>query len=159
MTKKRDERSFEDAITRIMGAISASGAGVAVKKSPGLVRQWSDPDQDAMANLYQALALDLAHKEAYGTAPILEMYTLLVEIAGLSEKAACIIDATLGLQTACGQVAEAVRAAKSPTGPGGTRTVPSENVIIRKGVDLCRKKLEEIDGALDETAPSLKEVS
>lgn len=157
--KPRDNRSFEGAITQIMGALTVEGAGETVCKSPGLIRRWSDPDDYPLPRIDEALKLDIAYLEAgYGTAPIIEVYARLLQTIGLNPKAACIVSATLGLQTACGQVAEAVRAAKAPTGPGGTRITHAEQKKVLEGVDIARRKLDEIEKAVKGELLGLREV-
>lgn len=74
MTKLREPRSFEDAITRILGYLGAERAAQIVGKSTRWVRQWSDPDEEALPNLRQAAALDAACKAETGETPIRRAY-------------------------------------------------------------------------------------
>ena len=74
MTKLREPRSFEDAITRILGFLGADRAAEAVRKSTSMVRQWSDPDVDQLPNVRQAAALDAAHAVETGEMPIGQVY-------------------------------------------------------------------------------------
>ena len=157
--KRRDKRSFEDAITRIMGALSPEVAGETVGKSASLIRRWSDPDDHPMPRLEEALKLDIAYLEAgHGSAPIFEIYSLRLQTRDLSPKAACVVVAMLGLQTACGQLAEAVAAAKSPTGPGGARITQMELRKVMEGVDIVRRELDGIEKAAKGEAVGLREV-
>lgn len=74
MTKLREPRTFEDAITRILGYLGAERAAEAVDKSTSMVRQWSDPDVDGLPNLKQAAALDAAYAVETGEMPIGQVY-------------------------------------------------------------------------------------
>ena len=83
MTKLREPRSFEDAITRILGCLGADQAAEVVGKSTSMVRQWSDPDVDALPNLKQAAALDAACAAETGEMPIGSVYAVVaVRLAG-----------------------------------------------------------------------------
>lgn len=155
--KKRQARTFEHAITRIIGELTDEGAGEAVGKSAALVWKWANPDSDSLPNLKQAITLDLAYLEQGGRfAPIMEVYQRNMEAAGLSVECSDIIGATLSLTTTMGQLTAAVQAAKAPTGPGGTRINGNEADVIKKAVDRVKRQLNEIDAALN--SPALKEV-
>jgi len=66
MQKIRQPDSFAGAVTLICVAIGLPAAAAAVGKSEGLVRQWGDPDVDALPNPEQCLRLDAAYTEATG---------------------------------------------------------------------------------------------
>ena len=69
--KTRQPGSIADALTRLIGDMTAEDAGEAVGKSANLVRKWSDPDCDVWPNALQILALDIAYTEAgHGTGPL-----------------------------------------------------------------------------------------
>jgi len=69
--KTRQPGSIADALTRLIGDMTAEDAGRAVGKSANLVRKWSDPDCDTWPNALQILALDIAYTEAgHGTGPL-----------------------------------------------------------------------------------------
>jgi len=69
--KTRQPGSIADALTRLIGDMTAEEAGRAVGKSANLVRKWSDPDCDVWPNALQILALDIAYTEAgHGTGPL-----------------------------------------------------------------------------------------
>ncbi len=64
--KPRPPGSIADAVTLIMGALSAEGAGAAVGKSAALVRKWADPDHACVPDANQIMALDAAFRAATG---------------------------------------------------------------------------------------------
>src|SRR3546814_107107 len=75
--------TYADAITRILGNLSPELAAAAVGKSEGLVRRWSNPDDDALPSLVQAEQMDRAYAEAgCGPAPILAVYSERIKQAG-----------------------------------------------------------------------------
>lgn len=82
--KLRRPGTFEDAITRIAGRLTADGAGAAIGRSGSLVRKAGDPDMEVSLSLQQALALDAAWRRdgGEGDGPILEAYAGLLDAAG-----------------------------------------------------------------------------
>src|SRR3546814_4951638 len=75
--------TYADAITRILGNLSPELAAAAVGKSEGLVRRWSNPDDDALPSLVQAEQMDRAYAGAgCGPAPILAVNSERIKQAG-----------------------------------------------------------------------------
>lgn len=72
--KTRRPGSIADALTRIIGDMTAEDAGAAIGKSANLVRKWSDPDCDTWPNVLQALELDIAYTEAGHGTGVLTFY-------------------------------------------------------------------------------------
>ena len=71
MHKMRQPGSIADAISRIIGDMTAEDAGAAIGKSDSLIRKWSDPDTDNWPDSMQILALDVAYTNAgHGNGPI-----------------------------------------------------------------------------------------
>lgn len=71
----RKPGTYAAAITRIMGYLGPEACAATVGKSEGMVRRWSNPDDDRCPALHEAEALDRAYVEAgCGPAPILAVY-------------------------------------------------------------------------------------
>lgn len=64
LQKIRQPDSFAGAIALIAVTVGYDACAAAVGKSEGLVRQWSDPDQDARPSIEQAVALDALYVSA-----------------------------------------------------------------------------------------------
>lgn len=64
--KRRQARSFEDAIVKIAGELSFPGAGEVIGKSEFYVRSASDPDHVQVMPIHYALELDVAYTLATG---------------------------------------------------------------------------------------------
>lgn len=75
--KRRNPNTFEDALMRIAGELSAEGAGAVIHKGKGRIYAAADRDRDNFAplNIEQCLALDVAFNNATGEGlPLLEAY-------------------------------------------------------------------------------------
>ncbi len=58
-----------------MAEVGDTACAQAVRRSPSLIRKWSDPDNDTLPNLRQALLLDALYVAKTGKpAPILSLY-------------------------------------------------------------------------------------
>lgn len=113
MTKLREPRSFEDAITRVLGYLGADRAAEAVGKSTSMVRQWSDPDIDTLPNLKQAAALDAACASETGEMPIGSVYAVVaMRLAGgvRNHTPGCPIDRLAELARETSEAIDAYRA-------------------------------------------------
>lgn len=116
--KPRFSKDFARAVSRIRSETSEAACAEAVGRSTSLVRKWADPDNPAIPNLEQGLALDRFYSQSTGKKPpILDIYTdKLTDI--LSGRKALTVNltlATLSVQGVVGQlsnvVAEASKAA------------------------------------------------
>ena len=113
MTQRREPLTFEDAITRILGFLSADRAAEVVSKSTSMVRQWSDPDVDALPNLKQAAALDAACAAETGEMPIGSVYAAVaLRLAGgaRNHTPGCPIDRLAELARETAEAIDAYRA-------------------------------------------------
>lgn len=75
--KRRNPNTFEDALMRIAGELTAEGAGAVIHKGKGRIYAAADRDRDNFAplNAEQCLALDVAFNNATGEGfPILNAY-------------------------------------------------------------------------------------
>lgn len=68
--KPRQPGSIEDALTMICGAIGFGVAAQAVGRSEQHVRRWTDPDDDSLPNVKQAMQLEVAALRAVGQMPL-----------------------------------------------------------------------------------------
>lgn len=103
--KMRPARSFERAIKQIIDTMGEEEAANAVKRSPSLMRKWSDPDHSACPNVKQALELDKAFVRFTGhPAPLFSIYHHHLEQfnATLSHKEETLVRAMFNLQAAVG---------------------------------------------------------
>ncbi|MBI1243781.1 MAG: hypothetical protein GC202_02155 [Alphaproteobacteria bacterium] len=64
--KPRLPGTIADAVTTIMGTLTADGAAAAVEKSAALVRKWADPDHACVPDARQIEELDAAYEAATG---------------------------------------------------------------------------------------------
>lgn len=144
MTKIREPRSFEAAITRVIGQIGDEAAAAAVKRSAAHVRRWSDPDDANLPNIDQALALDSAFVEAgAGDPPLLSAYlAMLKERVGDVPTDEMLSTATLRLNGAAGAFAEKISQITRPDSDGGETITPREAAE-------CIPALERVDIATD----------
>ncbi len=78
--KPRHPVTFKGALTRILGALGLTAANV-VTRSDSLVRAWADPDRIEYPSVENALQLDIAMRQAFGTAPIFDVYRQLLDAA------------------------------------------------------------------------------
>lgn len=75
MSKVRQPDSFEGAVTLIAATIGFDTCAAAIGKSEGLIRVFTDPDQDTIPNLRQAMELDAAYIAATNEAgPLAAVY-------------------------------------------------------------------------------------
>ncbi len=160
--KPRPSGSHEHALIRIYGLLgfdTLTGKAGVTGKSESLLRAWSDPDEPAEIPLYQAIALDRAAKAATGETPILDVYQRQMEETVFALHLD-LADAALDCVTGVGRFTEAIRAAKSPTGPGGHRITAEERRECERRLDLIERHIQKARAALNaECAPKLKEVS
>src|SRR3546814_3634473 len=125
MHKRRDPRSFDGAVTRILGVLGDEACSEAVGKSASMVRRWADPDIDAVPNARDMLALDTAYVNAgEGEPPILRVYTRLLDAAARPqtnepEDLDKSIYDTMG---ALGRLSDEVAKARCSTSPGDRKS-------------------------------------
>lgn len=75
--KRRQPNTFEDALVKIMGALTPEGAGAVIGCSAGRVRAAADPDRDPASplNVEQCLKLDAAYNAETGDGyPLMAVY-------------------------------------------------------------------------------------
>ena len=73
--KPRRPHTFDDAMTKINGALTAEAAGRVVDLSGSMARKWADPDAEYWPNVRQAVLLDAAYaSQGFGEPPLLTAY-------------------------------------------------------------------------------------
>ena len=73
--KQRRFRTFENAVVKIMGALTPQGAGEIIGLSHGSIYAFSDPDRYVLPNVRQSLLLDAAYvNQGFGEPPLLTVY-------------------------------------------------------------------------------------
>jgi len=122
MTKLRAPATFEDAVTRIAGAIGWTACAEVVGKVEKVVRNWSDPDMDRRPSIEEAVALDAAYLAAVGgEPPLLAVYQLmLARRAAPSPDTAALARAVSETLRESGEAGAASVAAMSPDADAGT---------------------------------------
>jgi len=130
MIRPREPNTFTDAIARIIGALTARGAGEVIGKTESLLRAWADPDRGDLPNVAQAVALDRAMVEAGGEAEILRVYRLMIDGVSRDHVPQDLRDRFLTISGAVGDVAGEIRAGLDPAGPGGSALTLAESAAI-----------------------------
>ena len=73
--KQRRPRTFSHAMTKIMSALTAEGAGDVIDRTHSSIYGFADPDQDVWPNVRQSLLLDVAYVLlGHGEPPLLGTY-------------------------------------------------------------------------------------
>lgn len=109
LQKIRQPDGFPGAISLIAVTVGWDSCAAAVEKSEGLVRQWADPDQDALPSIAQAAKLDALYVASTGKpGPI---GALLVEMtkAGQVDEAKSLPDRLIEMHGEVSDVHNAVR--------------------------------------------------
>ncbi|PZQ56246.1 MAG: hypothetical protein DI555_06430 [Novosphingobium pentaromativorans] len=87
MTKRRAPLTIDAALARIAGQLEGGWNAMAESlggKSPSIVRAWGDPDRREQIPLCDAIALDVAYREAGGDgAPLFETFAYQLDEAGM----------------------------------------------------------------------------
>jgi len=100
--KPREAGTFEASLMELMDILGVERCATVVDRSTSLVRKWSDPDNNILPSLQQALALDLEYvRETNSAPPLIHAYTNAVELQlEAAEEVQKILPALLALQTA-----------------------------------------------------------
>lgn len=121
MTKTRPPVSFELALSKIAGLIGWEQIAAICKRSQRAVRNWGDKDATECIRIDQALALDVAYRQAGGDgAPILETYVLLLEQEAL-KASFCTEALARAASVAAKEGGEATAALIQASRPGASR--------------------------------------
>jgi hypothetical protein len=147
--KPRYAKNFARAVSLIRSEISEDACAEAVGRSNSLVRKWADPDNPAVPNLEQALALDLLYAKSVGKKPpILDIYTdkLTDVLNGRKKLTVNLMIATLSVQSVVGQLSDAVANASNSVGGSGAQLSNYNRATILGLVD----KLQEISDLIED---------
>ena len=109
--KPRFAKDFARAVSKIRSETSEADCAEVVGRSSSLVRKWADPDNPAIPNLEQALALDRLYSQTTGKKPpILEIYTdkLTDILNGRKALTVNLLLATLSVQGVVGELSNVV---------------------------------------------------
>jgi hypothetical protein len=144
MTKIRQIGTHHEAIDRVAGLIGYANAAHHIGKSESYIRQCGDPDCARELHAIDAARLDQVCKAEYGEAPFEEWLKRHNAQVTWSGPRVDLRDAAFDLTVAQGKLCEAIRAAKSPTGPGGNRITDGERLLVLKEVRRQQRGLESI---------------
>lgn len=82
MTKLRQPLTVEDALYKVLGALTMSGAVEATGRTAGYLRMLSDPDQRAQLTVIDMIKLDVSHMRAgFPGMPIFEAVATILHAA------------------------------------------------------------------------------
>lgn len=147
--KNRPANTFEDGATIGGGLLGYDRMGrIAGLKSGSWPRKWSDPEQEGMANLLQALLIDTAcanHPGGNGATPFLTAYQRQLHMLITTPIArGDLLTETLDVPVAVGRLAAAVVAADADK-----NISPHEAHAIRVAIRDTRDQLDEMEAALN----------
>lgn len=149
--KPRRIHSYEDAVTRIMGALTAERCGEVIGKSESLIRKAADPDTDFQLSIAQAEALDRAYIEATGDEPpiLTAMRERLSGTAGPGHNAADPLQRLASVTAEVGEVARLVEHALADDGPGGEVLTPRETYelgrAVQEAIDVLQNLVRDVN--------------
>lgn len=147
--KIRGPMTPEACVLRAVGILGLEEAAAITDKQPSTVYAYGDPDKEKHISVADALALDLACLKEAGETPFTSMMRANVEAVDFRGRVG-LTDALLGAMSGVGRLAEAVRAAQCPTGPGGiTLTMKERCQIETLGASLLNQIHEMIAAVKD----------
>lgn len=150
--KVRGPQTVEACVLRAVGLLGLESAAAITGKQPSTVYAYGDPDKEKHISVDDAIALDLACLSEAGETPFTSMMRATIESVDFRGRMD-ITEALLGAVAGVGKLAEAVRAAKSPSGPGGlTMTAKERRQIETLGASLLSQIHGIIAAAKDEPA-------
>ncbi len=150
--KPRYAKNFARAVSIIRSEISEDDCAAAVGRSNSLIRKWADPDNPAVPNLEQALALDLLYARTVGKKPpILDIYTdKLTDVLNERKKLTVnLMIATLSVQSVVGQLSDAVAKASNSDNGHGAQLSNYNRATILGLVDQLQEISDLIEDAVE----------
>ncbi|WP_025899076.1 hypothetical protein [Sneathiella glossodoripedis] len=159
MTKVRPPKTIEAALWRAKDNLGLEALADICGKSESMITKYMDRDCELhhLPAKY-IVAIDQACKEETGETPIASVINGKLE--GVRGKiGTCIMDDLTCATIAFGKLAETVRAAKAPTGPGGQRVTNRELQALEEGISVLKRKLEGMEATAQGQAVSFKAVS
>lgn len=144
MTKVRPIGTHHEALDRVAGLIGYANAAHHIGKSESYLRQCGDPDCARELHAVEAARLDQVCRAEYGETPFADWLTRKNNEVTWNGPRVDLRDAAFDLTVAQGRLCEAIRAAKSPTGPGGRKITEAERQLVLKEVRRQQRALESI---------------
>lgn len=145
--KLRNPTTFDGAIHRITGLLTAEACGAALQppRSGSLVKKWGDEDCEQQPSLSQAFALDeMFVREVGGEGPIMTVWKHKLLGAAKAHVSMEATDRLCDALHAIGDLAGEVRAASLPTSPGGAAIVPMEATRILAAISEAEDQLAKL---------------
>lgn len=150
--KPREPGTFEDAISRIVGELTAAGAGEIIGKSKSRIYAAMDADASnhSQLDLDQALKLDIEHHNATGEeGPILRAYREQYETAISEMSDGLSLVARMGLiSKEVGEAIQSLAVGTDPTGPRGGEMTRREALNSLKELDDAKRVIEATQDAI-----------
>jgi len=141
MTKPRPLNSVYEAIDRVAGLIGYANAAHHIGKSESYIRQCGDPDGAREIFMHEAMRLDQVCRAEHGETPFADYLRRKDSEVTWDGKRVDVRDVGFELQIQLGKMVEAIRAAKAPTGPGGTRMTAGERAQISRLLSCMERTL------------------
>lgn len=148
-TKPRRPGTFARAVVEAVDAVGVQAIADVCEVSTSYVHQWAQDDNHRLPNVRQAYELDALLKAEQGWTPIYSVTGKRLERVAAPRVSMNLNDAMLEATTGLGHLAEAIRQAKAPTGPGGHRLTVCETSEIADKVALLERKIDQIKASLD----------
>lgn len=141
MTKERDPLSIEQALRATIDAISMARAVEVTGRTPGYLRELSDPDKRGDLTCRDAVLLDAEHEAQLGTRPITDMLRCQLDARrpDLITGNTALIEATIEMVRESGDAHAALIAATAPGATPATRRHAVREVI--QAVNAKRRAL------------------
>lgn len=154
MTKNnRTPFTFEDAAMHASTILGRNEAAHVVNRTISAVQKWTDPDQDSLPNIQQALLLDLACVAKGSEPPFFSAYRALLESVNTPSSSVCLKETALTVQAKVGELAIAVLNAKSPSSAGGANVTASETQEIATVVRQLGQTIQSLEQTIISNIP------
>lgn len=151
--KHRTPLSFEDALIKVLGAVTRQAAAEAVGKSSTMVYRWADPDSPSEPSVAECVALDLLYVEdGHGEPPIFTAYSRCLENAHVPHTAMKASERLCDVMHELGDIANEVRRCLDPNSEGGEAVTKQEHVRISTEISEAKQKLTDLQRDIDHAA-------
>lgn len=151
--KLRTPLSFEDALIKVLGAVSRQAAADVVGKSSTMVYRWADPDSPAEPSVAECVALDLLYVEGgHGEPPIFTSYSCYLENARMPHTVMKASERFCDVMHELGDIAKEIRQCLDPNSDGGEAITKQEHARISTEISEAMQKLTELQRDVDHAA-------
>lgn len=148
--KHKNPHALETALFEAVALLGGpDAAGAVIGKTGALVRKYTDPDAEGRIALSQALEIDMACKQSRGVTPINDFYCRALDGCDATEQTADAFAASFDALVSMTRLAEAIKAAKAPTGPGGHRITQAELRDIQNHLRPLQRQYAELMASLE----------